>query len=984
MFNEANSVEDLVLDTLDPKRPKESGPRVGERREPFHVGDWVFVPPLELGRAPGDVLVESELRAALIRLNPEIAEQPDRAHEVIYKLRAILLSAQSDGLVRANEEFSAWLKGERSMRFGPNNEFTTVRLIDFDDIKRNHFIVTNQYTYKANVEKRFDIVLLVNGVPLVIGEAKTPVRPAVTWFDGAYQINVDYENNVPQMFVPNVFSFATEGKEYKFGSIKMPLELWAPWRDAESGEASRLTDVRTTVSEMLKPAVVLDMLRNFTVFATDKKHRKIKMISRYQQYYTTNQIVDRVVVGRIKKGLIWHFQGSGKSLLMVFAAQKLRLHPDLKAPTVLIVVDRIDLDTQITATFNAADVPNMVTASTRAELQQLLAQDVRKVIITTIHKFGEAPGKLNERDNIIALVDEAHRTQEGDLGLKMREALPNAFLFGLTGTPINKRDHNTFAAFGAEEDEKGYMARYSFEESIRDGATLPLHFEARLVKHRVDQAAIDEAYVNITGELSEEDLANLSSRAARLAILLKAPEHVQAVVNDIAKHFQEKVQPNGFKAQIVTFDREACVLYKKALDEILPPEWSEVVMSVGQGSSQDWRDRFGRSKDDEEKLLDRFRDPADPLQFLVVTSRLLTGFDAPILQAMYLDKPMKDHNLLQAISRTNRPYPEKTHGLIVDYLGIFDDVAKSLTFDEQAIRQVISNIEELTTQLPEAVDACLDFFLGVDRRVGGYEGLIAAQDRIPDNATRDAFAAAYSILAQLWEAISPDTVLGQYRDDYRWLTQVYESVQPPSGNGKLLWHALGAKTVELIHENIHVEAVRDDLETLVLDADILEELSELQAPRKAKEVEIKIVARLKKHAGNPRFLELGKRLEEVRERHERGLLTSIEFLKALLELAKQVVAAEQAVEPEDEQARGKAALTELFNEVKNAETPIMVERVVDDIDDIVRYVRFDGWQNTSAGEREIQRALRRTMLKYKLHHQQELFDRAYAYIKQYY
>jgi len=665
-------------------------------------------------------------------------------------------------------------------------------------------------------------------------------------------------------------------------------------------------------------------------------------------------------------------------------ALKLRLHSELKAPTVLIVVDRLDLDTQITATFNAADVPNMVTAGTRAELQQLLAQDVRKVIITTIHKFGEAPGKLNERDNIIALVDEAHRTQEGDLGLKMREALPNAFLFGLTGTPINKRDRNTFAAFGAEEDEKGYMSRYSFEESIRDGATLPLHFEARLVKHRVDQAAIDEAYANITGELAEEDLANLSSRAARLAILLKAPEHVHAVVNDIAEHFQEKVQPSGFKAQLVAFDREACVLYKEALDEILPPEWSEVVMSVGHGDSQDWRDRFGRSKDDEEKLLDRFRDPADPLQILIVTSRLLTGFDAPILQAMYLDKPMKDHNLLQAICRTNRPYTEKTHGLIVDYLGVFDDVAKSLNFDEQAVRQVISNIEELKRQLPEAIDACLDFFLGVDRTVGGYEGLIAAQERLPDNPRRDAFAESYSLLARLWEAVSPDTMLGPYRDDYRWLTQVYESVQPPSGNGKLLWHALGAKTVELIHEHIHVEAVRDDLETLVLDAEILEELNELQVPTKAKEIEIKIVARLKKHAGNPKFIELGKRLEELRERHERGLLTSIEFLKALLELAKHVVAAEQEVAPEEEQSRGKAALTELFNEVKNGDTPIIVERVVNDIDEIVRYVRFDGWQNTIAGEREVRKALRQVLLKYKLHHQQELFDRAYAYIEQYY
>jgi type I restriction enzyme, R subunit len=210
---------------------------------------------------------------------------------------------------------------------------------------------------------------------------------------------------------------------------------------------------------MLRSEVVLDILQNFTLFATDKKHHRIKIICRYQQYFTTNQIVDRVVKGYPKKGLIWHFQGSGKSLLMVFAVQKLRLHPKLGNPTVMIVVDRIDLDTQITATFNASDVPNMVGVATRQELQMLLSQDVRKVLTTTIHKFGEAGGILNERSNIIATVDEAHRTQEGDLGRKMREALPNAFLFGLTGTPINRADKNTFWAFGADEDEKGYMSR---------------------------------------------------------------------------------------------------------------------------------------------------------------------------------------------------------------------------------------------------------------------------------------------------------------------------------------------------------------------------------------------------------------------------------------------------------------------------------------------------------------------------------------------
>ena len=432
---------------------------------------------MQVPRQPGDVMVESWLREALLRLNPEIAAQPDRADEVIYALRATILSVQADGLVRANENFMAWLRGEKTMPFGHNGEHVSVRLVDTVQPANNRLTVVNQWTYQTGtVVKRFDVVFLVNGLPIVIGEAKTPTRSAVTWFDGAFQVNEIYERQVPAMFVPNVFSFATEGKAFRFGSIRMPIEMWSPWRTRENEPEGSLADVRRTVESMLRPEVVLDILQSFTLFATDKKHRRIKVICRYQQYFTTNQLIERVVKGYPKKGLIWHFQGSGKSLLMVFAAQKLRLHPKLGNPTVIIVVDRIDLDTQITATFNAADVPNMVGVATRQELQTLLAQDVRKVLITTIHKFGEAGGKLNERSNIIVMVDEAHRTQEGDLGRKMREALPNAFLFGLTGTPINRADKNTFWAFGADEDSHGYMSRYSFQESIRDKATLAAAF----------------------------------------------------------------------------------------------------------------------------------------------------------------------------------------------------------------------------------------------------------------------------------------------------------------------------------------------------------------------------------------------------------------------------------------------------------------------------------------------------------------------------
>lgn len=998
-FNEANTVEQLILDAISER----TGALASAVRTPSlpygkiqslsasNQHSWTYIPAIDIPRQTNEVMVEQWVREALVKLNPEIADEPDRADEVLYNLRACILSVQGDGLVRANENFTAWLRGEKTMPFGPNGEHVPIRLFDSANSANNRLRVTNQWTYQTgSINKRFDIVFVVNGLPLIIGEAKTPTRSAVTWFDGAYQVNEIYEKEVPAMFVPNVFSFATDGKFFRYGSIRMPIEMWGPWRNDDNHEEGELKHVLATVKSMLRPDVVLDILQFFTLFATDKKHRRIKIICRYQQYETTNKIVDRVVKGHPKKGLIWHFQGSGKSLLMVFASHKLRLHPKLGNPTVIIVVDRVDLDTQITATFNAADVPNMLGVASRQELQVRLEQDVRKVLITTIHKFAEADSKLNDRSNIIVMVDEAHRTQEGDLGRKMREALPNAFLFGLTGTPINRADRNTFWAFGADEDERGYLSRYSFQDSIRDKATLPLHFEAPEIRLKINRAAIDDAFKQITGNLSEQERDDLGKRAAKMAVLVKNPERIEAVVRHIVTHFRTKIDPNGFKAQIVVFDRECCVLYKQALDRLLAAhnmgsEASAIVMHTAPGDPKEWK-QYALSKDEEEKLLDRFRDSADPLKFVIVTSKLLTGFDAPILQAMYLDKPMKDHNLLQAICRTNRTFgQEKTHGLIVDYIGIFDDVAKALDFDEKAVQQVVSNIDELKRALPEQMQKCLAFFPNIDRTVGGYEGLMTAQEHLPNNNIRDNFAAEYSVLGTIWESLSPDSCLTPYQKDYRWLTQVYESVKPPSGNGKLIWHALGPKTIDLINENVHLESVRDDVETLVLDADILEEiLSDRNPAKKAREVEIKLIARLRKHLGNPKFTALGERLEKVKERHEQGVLTSLEFLKQILELAKEVVEAEKETDPQEDRDRAKEALTELFNEAKGHNTHIIVERIVTDIDDIVKKVRFPDWQHTSQGERLVQRELRKTLLKYKLHTDQELFDRAYAYIKQYY
>ncbi len=987
-FSELNSVEHYIIHQLSGVNLNAPANKMAED-SPVHYSHWVYKSPQELSRGVNEVLLEGELQAALIRLNPEITARPELADEVIHKLRAILISVNHSGLVKANEEFFKWMSGEKTLPFGKNNHHVPIRLIDFEDLSQNSYIVTNQYRIHHRETKIPDVVLLINGLPVVVGEAKTPIRPSVSWLDGAHEVHSIYENAVPQLFVPNILSFATESKELYYGAIRCPLEFWAPWRLEDGDDALAkslgLSEIGRELSDLLHPKRLLDILQSFSLFSTNAKKQRIKIIPRFQQYQGANAIVQRVKDGRIKKGLIWHFQGSGKSLLMVFAAQKLRREASLKSPTVIVLVDRTDLDTQISGTFNAADVANVESTDSIKELQQMLG-GTRKIIISMIHKFRDAKPNMNTRDNIIVLVDEAHRTQEGDLGRRMRAALPNAFLFGLTGTPVNKADKNTFWAFGAEEDQGGYMSRYTFQESIRDEATLPLHFEPRLVDVHVDKEALDEAFANLkeSAGLTDEEADALNQKSAKMAAFLKAPERVEKIVNDIAEHFKEKVLPHGFKAMIVTPDRHACVQYKEELDKHFPEETSKVVISTSANDEFEFKQKWGVDKSQQEKIIDEFNDANSPLKLIIVTAKLLTGFDAPILQTMYLDKSIKDHTLLQAICRTNRLYPQKTFGRIVDYFGVFDDAAKALEFDEASLQDVITNLAALRAKLPNAMVDALSHFAGVDRTLEGFEGLEAAQNAINTDVKKDAFAADFKYLAKLWESLSPDNILDMHNTDYKWLAQVYESVKPAADNvGKLLWLTLGAQTTQLIHDNIHVGDVHT-LDEFVMDADVIEDIFNNPDPKKIKQLEKALAKRFEDRINIPVFKSLSERLEALRDKAEKGLIASIEFVKELCKIAKETLQAEKGLEQDLQDKSPKAALTELFLELKSDTTPAVVERIVADIDAIVRIVRFPGWQTTAGGEREVQKSLRKTLLKYKLHTDQPLFDRAYGYIKEYY
>ena len=955
---------------------------------------WIYVEPQFVPRLPDEVLVVQWLMEALLALNPIT---PEQAEQVIYKLRACITSGgSSDELITANDKFRKLLFEENSYPFGEKGDNINIRFFaKADDAYKNRCIVSNQWEYPRKSKeggKRLDLVYVINGIPMVVGEAKTPVKASVTWADGAADI-MHYQKSIPEMFVPNILTFASEGRELQYASIGCPVDKWGPWFADEERKHGTLEDAEHNYVSLMTPERLLDIYRFYSVFTGTSQGRKIKIVCRYQQYLGGEAIVQRVLSTYTngsgpRKGLIWHFQGSGKSWLMVFAAQKLRRQEVLKAPTVVIVDDRIDLEDQITGDFTRAEIPNIDSISSKQELEEKIHQ--RKILITTIFKFGDlSDGEvIDDRDNIILLMDEAHRTQEGDLGKKMRTALPNAFFFGLTGTPINRNDHNTFACFGAEEDKYGYISKYTFQNSVEDRATLELNFKTVPVEMHLDNANLQKEFDELTDQISEEDKNELVRRTS-VEAFFTAEKRINDVCKYIVTHFREYVEPTGMKAQVVVYNRECCVKYKKALDALLGTDDQTTIVMHTSGDKADDYKAYKRSRDEEKKLLDQFRDPLSPLKFVIVTSKLLTGFDAPILQCMYLDKPMKNHTLLQAICRTNRTYNEnKKCGLIVDFVGVFEDVAKSLAFDEETVKTIVKNIDEIKGLIPTFMQQCIEFFPGVDRTIGGWEGLTAAQQCLKDDQVKTSFGRHFARLNKAWEIVSPDSYLTVFQNDYTWLAQVYQSVRPVSG-GNLIWTLLGAKTIEIIHRNIETIDIGTPLEDLVVDSDVIDAVLEDEKAREKKIVEIEKMLRLRlgEHKGDPNFKKFAEKLDELRERMTQNLISSIDFLKQLLVLAKDLLEEEKKkAEPQDKRAQARAALTDLFQSIKTEETPIIVEQVVNDIDnEVVNIVRQfnDAFQSVTA-RREIKKKLRSILwVKYQIK-DNDVFERAYQYIEMYY
>ncbi len=994
---------------------------------------WQQVPGRLLDRTDDDPFITSEVAAALVRLNPQIAEDESRVEPVLRQVKMLPLLAANEGLVETNLAMSRWLRGLVVVDHEGIHGSDPVRLIDFDNLDNNSFIVSEEVRYGTpGAAARFDAVLWVNGLPLVVGELKTPLVKGLSWMTGATELVDVYQPKWPAFFAANAFVFASDGKQFRYAGVGAPVGRWMPWGSADDQGAPRLQRVLDAASSMLAPRVVLDMLRDFTLFERpdDADHGAglHKIVARYPQYEAVNLIVERAKHPTRRRALIYHTQGSGKTLAMVFAAGKLLRDPALRNPTIVLVADRVQLVTQMWDQFRTTSMPRIQAPDTAGEMRELLHSDRRGLVFSTVHKFANA-GLLNERDNIVVMVDEAHRTQEGDLGQAMRAALPNATLVAFTGTPIANADHDTFAVFGDDQDTDKTLHTYGTDDSIRDGMTVPIHVAPRKVEFSLDREALDEAFDAMADEeeLDEQQRDLLAKKASRTSTFFSNPHRVAAVCADLVDHFYTTVDPLGMKAQVVVVDRGACVTYHDELDRLLQARYDAqvaaaaedpnaeapvrdevaVVMTVGQGKSDpaDWN-RFQLAPAQEEALLHRFRSAGDPLKFLVCTSKLGTGFNAPIEGVMYLDKPLKDHTLFQTITRANRTWRNKDtgdakrYGLIVDYVGLGQGFARAMMpADPDGGRKV--DIDGLLDVFVSQLDHTMLRFSGIDVATPGPQTLMDAQARMPNKAAEDTFAADFQMLEGIWESLAPHERLQPYRAQYRFLAQVYASIAPTTPAADLLWHRLGQKTLALVHEHMHDIAVTHASEVVVADAETVQQLLDEGLIGDRGEVEGKsaddiidsIADRLKKKMTtnpadlHPVYKSLAERLDNLRERTLAAAQQSIDWLRDAFQLATDLTVAEEA------DAAGTldllpdprvGALTQIFREFAPGDAPVMIERVVLDVDAIVKQVSYEGWADTNEGDRLVRKEVRAVLGRHQLHKVPGLFERAYEYISAHY
>jgi type I restriction enzyme R subunit len=852
---------------------------------------WQYVKPenaLRLRGGDTGLYFADVLRTQLLRLNPGIVD----AARVDHILRQLNLLRPT---IEGNRDALTWLRGLQSVFLPKLKRELNVRLVDFESPANNVFQVTDEWWQRGVVYRiRADVVFLVNGIPVAVAETKNATK-ANGIAEGIKQVR-RYQEETPELFIATQVFEVTQLLDFWYGATwNTGRKDLFNWKEVERGTYEQ------KVKRFFDRPTFLRLLHDYILFLT-KDDVLSKVILRQHQMRAVEKVVERVADATKRRGLIWHTQGSGKTYTMLTIAAKLLRAPEGEKPLVLMLVDRNELEQQLFKNIIAYGIGTVRVAGSKHELRDILASDYRGLVVSMIHKFDNIPANVNTGTHVVVLVDEAHRTTGGDLGNYLMGALPNATYIGFTGTPVDRlaKGQGTFKVFGPD-DPQGYLDKYNIAESIEDGTTVRLNYALAPSDLQVDRAVLDREFLLLAqaeGIADVEELNALLDKAVVLKELMKAPERMARIARYVANDFQERILPMGFKAFLVAVDREACALYKQLLDNYLPPEWSVPVYSPVHNDTGLLR-QYALSEDQEKEVRRGFLKKDQNPRLLIVTEKLLTGFDAPILYCMYLDKPMRDHVLLQAIARVNRPYEDeeglvKPYGFVVDFVGIFDRLEAALAFDSDTVASVIQNVDVLKqlfkNWMEQNAQAYLPYARGWDDKA--KERAIA---HFEDKVQRDEFFTFARQLQNLYEVLSPDAFLRPYLQRYQALMELYALLRNAFSERTYTDPDVAAKTRQLLREN-------STSTYLSLPGAIHElgpqELEALKASDTGDEVKVlnlrKVLAATVARDGmaQPFLLSIGERAEALAQVYEDRHQTTKEALEQFEQLALEFVEAD--------------------------------------------------------------------------------------------
>ncbi len=862
------------------------------------------------------------LAKSLKRLNPWLSDGN------VHKAVRTITHPQAAGLLEANEVvYTAMTYGiSLEQDRGDGKKSHDVRYFDFDNLEKNDWLVTRQFhIYGTQARPIPDAVVFVNGIPLAVLECKSPTLGSVWREEAVGQLRRyqeleerDRGRGAPRLFHTVQLVVATCGQAAVYGTVGTPDRAYSEWKvpyprtvaevSVALGREAAPQDI--LLYGLFDRATLLDLVRNFVTFERDPETgRTAKKVPRYQQLAAVNKALERTRRGKTpaqRGGVVWHTQGSGKSLTLLWLATKLRRDAAHENPTLLVVTDRRQLDDQITRTFRHCGFPNPIQAGSVSELRNLLSGPGGKTILTTVQKFqeaggaetagrgprpgGEGYGVLSTAGNIFVMTDEAHRTQYGSLAGNLRGALPNAVFFGFTGTPIDKKDRSTLNTFGP------YIDTYTIEQSVADGATVRILYEGRLPDLHLVGSALDRMFDREFADRSTEEREAIRRRFATEKTLAESPRRIKAIALDIVEHYTQTIQPNGFKAQIVTVSRAAAAIYKQKLDELNGPASAVIISFTNDDDAE--LSLHHRTEHERKNILDAFLRRGEGPAFLIVCDMLLTGFDAPAEQVMYLDAPLREHTLLQAIARVNRPAEGKTHGLVVDYWGVSDNLQEALEmFAPYDVAGAMTPRADELPRLEARLAAAKRFFAGIRDRAS----LAACIAALAPDDVRAEFEAAFRRFAESMDLLLPDPRAAVFSSDLRWLGKVRQGARARYERTRLIGlEDCGAKVRRLIEDAIAAEGIEILVKPIpLLSPDLDRKLAALETDEaKASEMEHALAAEIHVHLEeDPVFYEsLRDRLKRILEDKKARRIESAEELQRCLDLRGEIASRGRAAE----------------------------------------------------------------------------------------